>query len=81
MECPLCSGAPHDTNHLFNCPANPTSLTPFDLWTSPAKVASFLELKTERECGEEQYSTAGNVVNCHSICRSATSCDPISTIG
>ncbi|KAI5746339.1 hypothetical protein M8J77_002529 [Diaphorina citri] len=53
-ECPPCSGVPHDTNHLFNGLANPTSLTPLDLWTSPTKVASFLELKTERECGEEQ---------------------------
>ncbi|KAI5734180.1 hypothetical protein M8J77_003526 [Diaphorina citri] len=27
-EYPLCAGTPHDTNHLFNCPAKPTTLTP-----------------------------------------------------
>ena len=33
--CPDCGGGPHDTNHLFTCPAKPTHLSPLDLWTSP----------------------------------------------
>ena len=40
--CPECGRHPHTTNHLFSCPANPTSLTPPDLWHHPLKVASFL---------------------------------------
>ena len=42
--CPLCSNGPHDTAHLFNCPKNPTDLTPVMLWTHPIQVASFLGL-------------------------------------
>ena len=42
-SCPLCP-APHTTEHLFNCPSNPTDLNPKDLWTEPLEVARFLNL-------------------------------------
>ena len=34
-NCPLCGHQNHDTQHLFNCPAVPTTLTPEDLWRNP----------------------------------------------
>ena len=40
--CPECGVSPHDTNHLFACTANPTLLTPLDLWERPVEVAAFL---------------------------------------
>jgi len=43
-KCPKCNTGPHTTEHLFNCPMNPTNLTPTDLWTNPDLVASFLDL-------------------------------------
>ena len=43
-HCPRCGIAPHDTPHLFNCPANPTSLNTLDLWSNPEAVADFLDL-------------------------------------
>ena len=42
--CPDCKTEVHDTVHLFNCTANPTTLTPTDLWTNPVQVAYFLKL-------------------------------------
>ena len=42
--CPDCNTGPHNVQHLFNCPAKPTTLTPIDLWKKPAKVANFLKL-------------------------------------
>ena len=42
--CPACGEGPHDTHHIFNCPANPTSLCPTDLWTQLVDVAQFLRL-------------------------------------
>jgi hypothetical protein len=42
--CPLCQQPGHTTNHLFNCPANPTTLTPRDLWLRPLECARFLNL-------------------------------------
>ena len=42
-KCPLCDNIPHDVEHLFNCPKNPTQLTPIDLWKRPLEVANFLE--------------------------------------
>jgi hypothetical protein len=42
--CPDCNATPHDVNHLFNCPANPTQLQSIDLWKKPAKAAAFLKL-------------------------------------
>ena len=40
--CPECAGGVHDVEHLFECPAYPTSLTPRDLWLRPAEVVEFL---------------------------------------
>ena len=42
--CPNCRQTPHDTNHLFTCPARPTRLTPRSLWDKPIDAAAFLEL-------------------------------------
>ena len=42
--CPKCSQSPHNTPHLFACPADPTDLTPSDLWTRPIEAATFLKL-------------------------------------
>ena len=44
-KCPKCNTSPHTTEHLFNCPMNPTNITPTDLWTNPDLVASFLDLE------------------------------------
>ena len=41
-SCPLCNQVPHDTEHLFNCSANPTDLTLYDLWNNPKDVIDFL---------------------------------------
>ena len=40
--CPLCEETPHDTNHLFGCRKNPTTLTVLDLWTNPKEAAIFI---------------------------------------
>ena len=40
--CPECAGAVHTVEHLFECPACPTPLTPRDLWLRPVEVATFL---------------------------------------
>ena len=45
--CPECQATPHDTNHLFNCPANPTPLEATDLWTRPTEAAQFLRLEDD----------------------------------
>ena len=45
--CPECQATPHDTNHLFNCPANPTPLEASDLWTRPTEAAIFLGLEDD----------------------------------
>ncbi len=42
--CPLCQQPGHTTTHLFSCPANPTTLTPRDLWINPLECARFLNL-------------------------------------
>ena len=37
---------PHNVNHLFNCPAHPTTMTPSDLWNRPVdpiRELSYLE--------------------------------------
>jgi hypothetical protein len=43
-NCGLCSGTPHDSKHLFNCPRNPTDLSISDLWSKPVQTANFLKL-------------------------------------
>ncbi|XP_073835259.1 uncharacterized protein [Musca autumnalis] len=47
--CPVCGMGPHDTQHLFNCPAKPSHLTPGDLWLHPIEAAIFLELEIDPE--------------------------------
>ena len=44
--CPLCQQPGHTTEHLFSCPANPTTLSPSDLWLRPLDCARFLNLAT-----------------------------------
>ncbi len=43
-KCPDCGGSPHTTQHLFSCPAKPTSLTVSSLWNKPVEAARFLDL-------------------------------------
>ena len=33
--CAVCGMTPRDVNHLFVCPAHPTTLIPSDLWSRP----------------------------------------------
>ena len=42
--CPKCGQSPHNTNHLFSCRDNPTTLAPRSLWTTPHQAANFLKL-------------------------------------
>ena len=42
--CPDCQGIQHNTEHLFNCPARSTTLSPLSLWTLPTEAAKFLKL-------------------------------------
>ena len=35
--CADCGHTPHDVNHLFACPAHPTTLIPSDLWCKPVE--------------------------------------------
>lgn len=44
--CPKCGNGPHDTAHLFQCPANHTELIVTNLWTKPMAAAVFLDLET-----------------------------------
>ena len=46
-ECPFCRITPHNTQHLFECSANPTNLEVIDLWRKPTEVAEFLNLESE----------------------------------
>ena len=50
--CPNCP-ATHTTNHLFNCPENPTTLTVRDLWTNPLEAARFLNLASNDDVTDE----------------------------
>ena len=43
-DCKDCTNTPHTTNHLFDCPANPTSLSPDALWHDPVSAADLLGL-------------------------------------
>ena len=40
--CPVCRSYPDSVGHLFDCPSNPTNLSPVDLWSRPRDVALFL---------------------------------------
>ena len=44
-KCPKCHMPAHTTNHLFNCPSEPTNLMTLDLWKKPKAVADFLKLE------------------------------------
>ena len=46
-KCPKCNQSPHDTQHLFNCPSDPTTLTTLSLWSQPHRAATFLGLDTQ----------------------------------
>ena len=48
-KCPQCSATPHDTTHLFNCPANPSQMNVLSLWTDPVKAANFLNLSADND--------------------------------
>ena len=58
--CPKCHLTPHDTNHLFNCPSDPTTLRPIDLWKKPARTADFLKL--DKESLEERKITSSQPI-------------------
>ena len=47
--CPICNQQNHTTQHLFNCPQNPTHLTTRDLWSKPVEAAQFLGLLDGQE--------------------------------
>ena len=47
--CNLCNQQNHTTQHLFNCPQNPTHLTTRDLWSKPVEAAQFLGLLDGQE--------------------------------
>ena len=49
QNCPKCGTEPHTTLHLFNCPLDPTDLSPEDLWTRPVETARFLKLDSREE--------------------------------
>ncbi|XP_059220512.1 uncharacterized protein LOC106092951 [Stomoxys calcitrans] len=51
---PDCNQGPHDTRHLFICPARPTGLRPRSLWTHPILVAEFLGLDTQQNQADER---------------------------
>ena len=50
-SCQECRQGPHDTHHLFNCPANPTTLTPRTHWEDPPAAAELRGLETGRDAG------------------------------
>ena len=55
-KCPKCQTTPHDTNHLFNCRANPTSLR-----THPIEASNFLGLEEleDFDQGQGSYNNIG----------------------
>ena len=48
-HCPKCLQTPHDTNHLFSCPLDPTDLQTLALWEDPVAAAAFLGLRTSHD--------------------------------
>ena len=51
-NCPKCNSSIHNSQHLFNCPANPTDLTVTSLWENPVEAATFLGLETKNGPGD-----------------------------
>ena len=43
-KCDKCNVSIHTTEHIFECPQNPTQLTVHDLWKKPKQAARFLGL-------------------------------------
>ena len=43
-RCPSCNISPHNTEHLFNCNKNITSLKPIDLWARLLLAAEFFNI-------------------------------------
>ena len=41
--CSECGLHPHETTHLFDCPARPTTLSVESLWSEPREAALFLK--------------------------------------
>ena len=41
--CPCCRQTEHTVQHLFRCPAHPTTCSPVDLWLQPTLVLDFLK--------------------------------------
>ena len=54
--CTNCGRSSHDVNHLFKCPAYPTTVTPSDLWSRP--VDAIRELRYLK--AGEPYRNANN---------------------
>ena len=52
-HCPKCLQTPHDTNHLFSCPSDPTDLRTIALWENPVAAAAFLGLRTSHDDPED----------------------------
>jgi uncharacterized protein (UPF0147 family) len=46
-NCPLCGQDKHNTEHIFNCSKNLTTLTAISLWTKPVEAAAFLGLNVQ----------------------------------
>jgi len=51
-NCPKCGLSPHTTDNLFECQANPTTLTTRILWEDPPAAADFLGLPSGWEVDE-----------------------------
>ena len=46
-KCTKCLGSHNDTLHIFNCPENPTVITPEYLWTQPSLTYHILKLERD----------------------------------
>ena len=55
-KCPKCQTTPHDTNHLLNWQANPTSL-----WTHPIEASNFLGVEELKDSDQGQGSYNNNI--------------------
>ena len=66
--CGDCGTTPHDVNHLFVCPAHPTTLIPSDLWsrlTDAVRELSYLEARVpywneHGLKGEQQHTSSAS---------------------
>ena len=57
-RCPDCHEHQHTTNHLFECPANPTHFTLRAPWEQPTYVAAHYRLVTGRANAEKKRRRA-----------------------